>query len=306
MNSHASLPRQPLSPAPHRKAALACCALALTALCGCGARHAGKSSQVVATVNEQEITILQLNQMLRGAGHANVTPDLRKKALESLTNEELLVQAAMKMDIDRDPAFVQALEHARRTLLAQLFAERVVYPKEAVTAAEVTEFYRNMPLLFANRRVFRLTTFLTDEVDITPRVTDELSQAESVDLVRNVLDAHGIKHVTQMVSVAPEEIPVHELPAYAKARVGDVFFTRKEDGKMLLMAVAAIQEELPLSLEVARPRIEQYLRNARNRQATEEYLKGARSTAKIVYAEAPAPAEPPAEAPTPTAMVGTP
>lgn|GEM_PF-352956 len=288
-----------------RTTRLACCALVLAALSGCGESRGGRGSQVVATVNDQEITVMQLNQALRAAGPVNITPELRRRAIDSLTSEELLVQAALKADIDRDPAFVQALEQARRGLLAQFFAERVVYPRTAISAAEVERFYRSMPLLFANRREFRLTTFRTDESDITPAVSAELDKATSVEYVRRVLDAHAITYVTQMISIAPEELPIEELPAYANASIGDVFYSRQGEGKLLLMAVAAIQEDVPLSLEIAKPRIEQYLRNARNRQAAEEYLKGARATAKIHYAEAAEAPPDAAPAPAPTSVQTT-
>src|SRR4051812_42452041 len=115
-------------------ARIAWVALLTPLLFSCGAEKTGRSSQVVATVNGHEITVMQLNHAFEVAGVRDVTPDTRKRAIESLTAEELLVQAALDHDIDRDAAFVQALEHSRRQLLAQFFAERMIYPKTVITA----------------------------------------------------------------------------------------------------------------------------------------------------------------------------
>ncbi len=272
---------------------LACCLVLVQALAACGSSNNGKGSQVIATVNGEEITVLQLNRVLERGGVREVTPEVRKHAIESLTSEELLVQAALKAKIDRDTAFVQSLENARRQLLAQIFAERMVYPKSVVTANEVSDYYNREPLLFANRRKFRLTTFRAASADLTPPVSAALQQVKSVDDVRGILDSRGIKYETQLASIAPEQLPVEELPAFTKASVGDLFINPGKDGSVLLMSVTAIEDDVPLTLERARPMIEEFLRNSRNREATDAYLSRARASAEIVYTSpADAPGKP--------------
>lgn len=266
-------------------ASRAICVVYLTAgLCACGSSDApGKNSQVVAVVNDKEITVTQLNRVLRATGQVEVTPALTRQALDSLTDEELLVQAALKHKIDRDPAYVQALEQTRRQLLAQFFAERTVYPKTVISADEVAEYYRREPLLFSNRRKFLFTTFLTEKSDMTPAIDTELDHVASVDQVRGILDRHAIKYMTQMASVTPEQVPLNQLSRFASASVGDLFINEQDSGKVLLMSLTSIDNEVPLTLDRARPMIESYLRNSRNKQATDEYLKHAKAAAKISY-----------------------
>jgi hypothetical protein len=187
--------------------------------------------------------------------------------------------------VDRDSNFVQALEQARRQLLTQFFAERVIYPKTVVTEPEISDYYNRNPLLFAERRRFRLTTFQAKASDVTPALSAELEKVTSVEGVRGALDTHGIKYVTELASVAPEQLPLTELDAYAKAKVGDLFVNRREDGVVMLMSVVGIEEDVPMTLERARPMIEEYLRNARNRVAAAEYVATARATADIVYTQ---------------------
>lgn len=258
-----------------------CCASLLSA---CGAGHgSGKNSQVAAVVNDREITVTQLNRLLQTTGVPEVTPALKRKALESLADEELLVQAALKQKIDRDPAFVQALEQSRRRLLAQFFAERSVYPKSVISADEIAQYYRSEPLLFSDRRKFLVTTFLANKDDITSQVDAELEHVSSVEQVRGVLDQHAIKYVTQLASVVPEQVPLSQLSQFTKAAVGDLFINEQNGGKVLLMSVTAIEKDVPLTLERARPMIEGYLRNSRNKLATEEYLRQAKASASISY-----------------------
>jgi len=257
----------------------------LLSACNSGGSSSAKSSQVVATVNGQEITTTQLNHAFESAGVREVTPETRKRALESLTSEELLVQAALKNDIDRDAGFVQALEASRRHLLAQYFAEKMIYPKTVITSAEVSDYYNRVPVLFAQRRKFKFTTFRADASDVGAAVTAELQKVNSVDHVRGVLEAHNIKYVTEVASVSPEQLPVDELDQYANAKVGDLFINPQAGGQGLLMSVTGVDEDVPMTLERATPLIEEYLTNSRNRKAAEDFLAHARAAAKIEYAK---------------------
>jgi EpsD family peptidyl-prolyl cis-trans isomerase len=266
---------------------IACGVLLFPTLMSCGASSGARGSQVVATVNGHEITVTQLNRALESAGVREVTAATRKRAIESLATEELLVQAALENDIDRDAGFVQALEQSRRTLLSQFFAERMIYPKTLISATEITDYYNKQPLLFAERRRFRLTTFQAAAADVTPAVTAELETVHSVEKVRDVLDTHGIKYTTERASISPEQLPLDELETYSKAAVGDLFINPRGDGSVLLMSVAAIEEDVPMTLERARPLIEEYLQNTRNQTAAADYAARIRASAKIVYAQPP-------------------
>jgi len=271
-------------PARNAFTAVTCAVLFATAFGGCSSKGSpGKNSQVVATVNDKEITATQLNRVLQSSGVAEITPEVTRRALESLTSEELLVQAALESKIDRDPAFVLAVEQSRRQLLAQFFAEKTVYPKAAISAEDIAEYYEAQPLLFANRKKFRLTTFVADKQDMTPAVTAEIQGVKSVDDVRSILDRHGIKYLTQMASVTPEQLPLAQLPSFEQAKVGDLFVSERASGKVTLMSVTAIDEDVPLTLESARSLIETYLVNARNKQAIDDYLQQRKTVAKIAY-----------------------
>jgi peptidyl-prolyl cis-trans isomerase C len=272
---------------------IACGALLLPTLMSCGPGSAARGSQVVATVNGHEITATQLNRALESAGVREVTETARKRAIESLATEELLVQAALKNDIDRDADYVQALEQQRRKLLAQFFAERMIYPKTIISTTEINDYSNKQPLLFAERRRFRLTTFQATSADVTPAVTAELEAVNSVEKVRRVLEAHGIKYTTELASISPEQLPVDELEAFSKAAVGDLFVNPRGDGSVLLMSVAAIEQEVPMTLERARPLIEEYLHNARNQMAAADYVARVRANAKIVYTLPPEGESPP-------------
>ena len=266
---------------PHLKLAPhACVAVGFVLLAGC-ARTSHQHSQVVATVNDHELTVLQLSQALQAAG-AEAEPQATRKALDSLVDEELLVQQATKNQLDRDPAIVEAMEHARRHLLAQAYAERMIYPKTAASAREMEEYYRAHPALFENRKLYRLTVFSVQDSDMNGLLSADLEAAHSEDDVRAALERHEIKFETQPLSSTAEELPMDKVNEFAKARVGDLLIAGAGNGRTILMSVVAV-EERPLSFEHAKPMIAQYLATVRNAEAADAYLKKLKETAKIAY-----------------------
>jgi peptidyl-prolyl cis-trans isomerase C len=272
-------------------------ALVALTLVGCGTHHgpSSDSSQVVVRVNDKEITINQVNSVL-GAADGTITPEVTRAAVDRLVNEELLVQAALKNRLDRDPTVVQAVEGARRQVLAQSFATRSVFGGIAPSQAEEEEYYRRSPALFEERKLFQLTAFTVEKAELTDKVQAALDAAHGVDEVRAVLDKHDIRYTTQITSIVPEQLPLERLPLFAQAKVGDLLVTDEGAGQQRLMCITGAVES-PVSLENARPLIRRYLVYKRREEAMDRFIKQSKATATITYVRDPGTPKAAAEGP---------
>ncbi len=267
-------------PGPHSWAGAGFCVLAALCVAGC-VRHAQTKSQVVAKVNDKEITISQLDQALDAINPDTLTPEVTRRAIDSLVNEELLVQQALKNKLDRDPATVAALERARRQILAQAYAERMVYPRSPLVLAEEEKYYQDHPGLFENRRVYRLTVYSIKQSDMNDLLKADLNGARSVDQVRQALEKHEIKYETQHLNAPAEDLPIEKVAEFAAASVGDLMIADQGDRALLISIVDT--EPKPLAFEAARPAIDRYLTKQRNNEAIEEHLKMDKAAANISY-----------------------
>jgi peptidyl-prolyl cis-trans isomerase C len=252
----------------------------LVATYACSGGHGGDRSQVVARVNGAEITVSQLRTALLAKGESQPTQVAAQQALDGLVNEQLLVDAALANKLDRDPTVVQALEAARRQLLARAYMERAVFPKQEITAAEQTAYYRNNPALFARRRVYQLATFTTPVPEVPAEVVAELGAASTADSVAAVLGARHVAFEMQNQTRAAEQLPLEQLPKFAAASAGDVVVGSLPHGRGTLTLITGAQDA-PLAFDNAQPIIQQYLENVRNAQALDTHLKQARAAASI-------------------------
>jgi EpsD family peptidyl-prolyl cis-trans isomerase len=236
----------------------------------------------VASVNSREITISQLNQALQTLDPPAVTPAIAKNTVDSLIDEELLVQGALKEKLDRDPATMQAIEDTKRQILARAYAERSVWPKVPLSLAEAEKYYRQNPLLFEKRRTYELTVYTISIAAMNDVLREDLEKTHSADEVRAMLEKHDVKFETQQVDAGSESIPAAELPIISKASVGDLITAVGHDDKVLLTSIQTIEDK-PLSFERARSAIEDYLTSTKRREAMTAFLKREKAGAKISY-----------------------
>ena len=77
-----------------------------------------------------------------------------KSTLERLIDQELAVQRAKELELDRDPRIVQALEAARRDVLARAFTDSIGDAAGKPAVEDIHKYYDANPALFKERRIY--------------------------------------------------------------------------------------------------------------------------------------------------------
>ena len=224
----------------NRSITLAIAVLLGATLAGCGNRGGG--SQVVAQVGDSEITVSQLSQALHARGLENANAAATREAVDSLINEQLLVDSATSNKLDRDPGVVQALERARRQVLARAYVERMVFPTDTISAAEQVEFYKKHPELFENRKMFQVATFSVKAGDATDDLRTALASLHTADEIDKTLTARGVSHDTQSLTRGAEQLPFEDLAQFTAAKVGDLVFLHPHESRLAIMLVQGIHD----------------------------------------------------------------
>lgn len=260
------------------------CAVLLLSACGGEGDGGSGATQVAARVNSGEISVHQINAAL------SRTPNLKQsdiatasgRVLEGLIDQELLVQRAVDSKLDRDPRVMQAIEAARREILARSYLEQYTAQAEAPTQAEIVAFYEANPALFAERRVYNL-----QEINATldAAQADELRQAvSSADNLNDIVNWLRERKLPFRVGGgvrAAEQLPLNALPRFAQMKDGEIGLLQSPTGlRVMLLAGSRAQ---PLDVEKATPFIERYLTNQKKTEMARAEMKRLRDTATIEY-----------------------
>ncbi|KPC51816.1 hypothetical protein WG78_15135 [Amantichitinum ursilacus] len=254
--------------------------LAVGLLAGCDKKpKAASPSQVLARVNDAEITVHQLNYVL--ARQPNASDDQKQQVLDKLIDQELLVQKAEKLKLDRDPAVLQSIEQSRRQVLAQAAAEREFGRPAEPSQTQIDDFYNKNPNLFAQRKVYDLEVFAVKTSDVKDDLRKELNDSKSAADTQQILQTHNIQFQHSTTQRAADQLPLNALPQFAAMNPGDISIMPQGDATMLLQLKQATPA--PVAEKDASKIIARYLQSDAARTTAADHLKNLRGGAKIEY-----------------------
>ncbi len=295
---------------PTHKRVLSAAALLLCAatLAGCNKDDAPKESkpgQALASVNGEEITVLQLNEELQRLGvGAQQQGVAGKQVLQALIDRELLESEAAKEKLDRDPKVMQAIERARSLIIAQAYMQKRIGEPVRPTPAEIEDYFNKNPQFFANRKQFAMNELILAASDLTPEVRAAADNAKSLEEVAVMLDAKNIKYGRAQVTRSTADLNPQLSGKLLSMPKGQLFAV-KEGERAMLISIAEVRDA-PVTLAIAGPQISQYLMNKKQKELAAAEIQRLRGTAKVAYLNKDYAPNPNAPAGAPAPAAGTP
>jgi len=259
-------------------------AFLVVVLAGCSGTDKKAETQVVAKVNGKEVTVHQLNFLLQRLGSMDEkqAKEARTLVLNTLVEQEALVQKAVDAKVDRDPKVVQALDAARRQILAQAYLDKQLQGT-APSAEEVRQYFEQHPDLFTHRKVFRF-----NEIIALPRAEQMESVQEKIKhsgnnlvAVANWLKEQKIPVRASVAEHSSEQLPADILPRLVQMKEGEITTLNTQGGLGVLQFVS--MREQPVTQDQAKPFIERFLVNQKRVELAKAEIKRVRDAAKVEY-----------------------
>jgi EpsD family peptidyl-prolyl cis-trans isomerase len=266
-------------------------AVVALALAGCDKLGIGgggtPKGQVVATLDGQEITVLEVNSELAGTAIPPTMSrrDAEKQALESIITRRMLSKVAEERELQKRPEFLlqerRALEQLRVQALARDIAGKVVTP----TRDEAEKFMAENPYLFAERRFF-----LLDQIQFLRPANIEklgLEGAKTMEAVEQILGGAGVQFRRQPASLdalSANPAFVSEVSGVIAKNPQELFMfaTRPQGAPAPVVLVNQVKEirVQPFTGDKAREFAINYLRNERIQNALKSEVERQQKTQK--------------------------
>jgi EpsD family peptidyl-prolyl cis-trans isomerase len=280
--------------------------LAATLLVACGGGKDKAATQVAAKVNKEEISVHQINFVLQQ--QRNLRPEQAeaagKQVLDRLVDQELAVQKAQELKIERDPRVLQQIEAARREIIARAYFEKSGEAAPKPTAEEIKKYYDDKPALFKERRIYSIQELAIEaRPDQVPGLRSQLQSSKTINDFVQYLQANSVRFGANQTVRPAEQLPLNMLDTFAKMKDGQAMLMPAPAGAQVIVLSSSKAE--PVDEARAKPAIEAYLLNDARRKLIDADMKAMRAAAKIEYlgkfaegaASAPAAAEVAAPAP---------
>lgn len=122
----------------------------------------------IAKIGAKSITDADLKNLVGNVSEGqkaqiNSDPDIKSRMVDNLVVEELFVQEAEKSGVSKDKDFQNALERARRQILAQRYLQKSVQPK--VNDAGVKSFFDKNKARYSQDEVHAQHVLLKEEAE---------------------------------------------------------------------------------------------------------------------------------------------
>jgi EpsD family peptidyl-prolyl cis-trans isomerase len=240
------------------------------------------AGQIAAQVNESEISIHQVQTMIQlQPGLSNQLGEAASgRILDSLIEQELAAQGARAAGLDSSPKVLQAMELAKREVLARAYQDQLAAKAVMPDTEAVNRYYETHPELFAKRRRYTLQeTQVKVPADQVKAFKAKVESATSIDAINALLNQGALPHSSRTSTQWAEGLAMSLLSQLAYLKNGQSLALQTQDG---LIIVSVMQtEQVPLSLSQATPVIQAALYAGNRRDAVRQGMEALRQQAKI-------------------------
>lgn len=257
-------------------------------LSACGSKEK-KAGQALVRVNGEEITALQLNDEL---GRARVQPNQQeaasKQLLETLIDQQIILEEAIRNKVDRSPAVLQAIERAKKQIIAQTYLQSVTGKIPKISATEINNYYNQNPELFTQRKMLYMRVLAIEGKDLSNELKSFMDKAKSLEEVAAWLTKNDVQFLRGRGARDTASLPPEMAKKLQSSPKGTLFIVN-EGARSMLVSLDNIKDS-PVTVKEAEPRIERALAEKKVKEAIEAEVTHLRSQAKIEYLNASAPA----------------
>jgi len=238
----------------------------------------------VATVSGEEITELQVNQALER--QQGLKPDqleaASRKLVMGLVDQEIILQKARDLKLDRDQRVVQNVEAAKREIVVRAYLERIADGTAKPTPKEIQAYFEQNPVLFKERRIYsfqEVSVQTTD--DQRAGIEKQLTTLKSPGDLEAYLKAQNIPAKSDRSTTAAENIPLPLLQRISTMKPGQGLIVPANGGLHIILLLGT--QDAPVAEDKAGPAISAFLLSQRKRQNVEKEVVSLRSGVKVAY-----------------------
>lgn len=187
----------------------------------------------------------------------------------------------MDKELDCDPGVLQAIEGAKRMILAGAYLDRYVPQPAEPTDVQVNEYFNAHPELFAHRKEYKFLRVAFPASVLTDELKSKRERARTREDFISILNESKIEFQQHEITSSAEQLPLNLLTHIYTLQRGQVYITQGPIQVELIQLLDS--SELPLTqLEVV-PMIRRFIENKNRQEAIDAKIKRLRAATTIEY-----------------------
>lgn len=266
----------------------------LSYLPGCG-KLKKKGGEELVKINDVPISLEDFHQMSEGQSLEGKMRLLNEKGLRDfletyVITREVLYQEAKKKGLDQRKDIIAKVEDFKRAMVIDSLLNEVLSGKAEVTDSDIQRYYKENEDRFTEPREVKIRHILVTSEPVLKEVLTKLSQGESFEKLASVYNVDksredgGSLGYIRRGQLAPPFAQFEEV-AFSLRKKGEVSDVVKTPYGFHLIQLEDFRGTVQQPIEQVKEKIRFFLQAKKRQDAYLEYVKLARSKAKIVINE---------------------
>jgi EpsD family peptidyl-prolyl cis-trans isomerase len=236
-------------------------------------------SQTIAKAQGVEITIHELRHSL---GDVKTDPTTEKRLLETMVDQTLLSKKATDEGMEKDPKVALSIAAAKRSVLAQAYAEKISAKSPIPTEQESKQYYDKNPQLFAQRKLYAFKDFGVPSKDVSSTaVREAMNGLKTIEALKEKLGDKVKSVPIRQRAVGAEELPLEVGKAFASLKQGSLGLVMMPNQTQVILLMEI--KDAPVSFVTAKPAIERMLVETSRREKLTTAIQTLRKEGRIEY-----------------------
>jgi len=250
------------------------------------------SSKILATVNDEKITIDEFNRELDkipvNMKMLMATQSEKKSYLEKLIIKKLLLREAKKENIEKDKEFQDRLNAIKEQLIIESLLKKKINLDSQITEEDMKRYYEKNKETFKRDREINTRHILLNSEEDARKIKEKLAKGEDfVELAKRYSIDPSAKANGGEIGFHPKGslLPEYEDAAFKLTKPGQVSGVVKTKFGYHIIKLEGIKPPSYIPFEEVKDFIKQKLVQEKQTQALEKYIADLKNNAKITINE---------------------
>ena len=258
----------------------------LAIVSGCQLKNESGHSQVLATVNGEEITNTEVAQYVHEHPEQTSQDVENRVAIDAVIDQRLGQDAARQAGVDRQPSVMLDLLDARKMALLEAYGRELAAAAQPPSLANMQTWYQDHPLWYAQRCAYHVSRWIMQGDPLHQRLwLQGLSQYSVLDdAAANWLVSQKAPFSRIAEILEPDRLSADQLARLSVARPWSGFVVSQNDRFVEILVLESVDPQ-PLAWPSAAALVAQDMAHAAGQRALQAREAILRRSAKIVYQE---------------------
>jgi peptidyl-prolyl cis-trans isomerase C len=255
----------------------------------------GLGEKELVRINDVSISLEEFQQMLEKQPLEGKMKLLNQKGTRDFLENyiiarEVLYQEAKKTGLDKNKEILAKIEDARRAILIDALLEEVLRGRGDVSEEEIQRYYKENPTLFKEPQEIKIRHIVVNTEPALKEVVTKLSQGESFEKLASIYNIGKFKEdggnlgYIRRGQLAPPFAQFEEA-AFSLRKSGEISEVVSTPYGYHIIRLEDLRGSTLKPLNQVRERIRFFLQPKKKQEAYLEYVKEAKSKAKVLINE---------------------